>query len=139
VLFGKWFIPAILLVFSSALYAASEEEKLIQRISPAGSVCMIGDACAGSAPVASAGGASGPNDPEQIYNTYCVACHGSGANNSPIMGDAAAWAPRLDKEWTPFTRMPSTASITAQCLPKGFVWPVLMKLSRLPSTISFLR
>jgi len=97
VLFGKWFIPAILLVFSSALYAASEEEKLIQRISPAGSVCMIGDACAGSAPVAYAGGASGPNDPEQIYNTYCVACHGSGANNSPIMGDAAAWAPRLDK------------------------------------------
>jgi cytochrome c5 len=89
-------VAAFLLVFSGALFAASND-KIIERIAPAGSVCMIGDSCAGGVSVASAGGAAGALDPEQTYNTYCVACHGTGANNSPVLGDAAAWQPRIDK------------------------------------------
>lgn len=96
---GKWLIAAFALVFSGVLFAADDDiEDIIERISPAGSVCLIGDACAGGATVASSGGAGGgPTDPVQIYNTYCVACHGSGANNSPVLGDAAAWQPRIEK------------------------------------------
>ena len=31
------------------------------------------------------------------YNKSCVVCHASGAANAPKTGDAAAWAPRLEK------------------------------------------
>ena len=93
---GKWLMAAIMMVFSGLLFAASDD-KIIERIAPAGSVCVVGDSCAGGLAVASTAGNSASQDPQQTYNTYCVACHGSGANNSPIMGDAAAWQPRLEK------------------------------------------
>jgi len=92
---GKWLI-AVLVLFSGALFAASDDD-IAERIAPPGSVCLIGDSCASGVTVASSGGGSGPSDPQEIYNTYCVACHGSGANNSPILGDAAAWEPRIEK------------------------------------------
>jgi cytochrome c5 len=97
---GKWLISTLVLMFSGVLFAASDDasfDDIIERITPPGSVCLVGDACASGVTVASAGGGNGPQDPMQIYNTFCVACHGSGANNSPIMGDAAAWQPRLEK------------------------------------------
>lgn len=90
-------LTAAVLILPGLLWAASDNEDIIRRIAPAGSVCIVGDACAGSATVGSAGGSGGPQDPEQIYNTYCVACHGTGANNAPVMGDAEAWQPRIDK------------------------------------------
>ena len=31
------------------------------------------------------------------YNKSCAVCHASGAANAPKTGDAAAWAPRLEK------------------------------------------
>ena len=31
------------------------------------------------------------------YNKACMACHASGAAGAPKVGDAAAWAPRLEK------------------------------------------
>ncbi|MBA53906.1 MAG: hypothetical protein CMK89_05570 [Pseudomonadales bacterium] len=30
------------------------------------------------------------------YNTYCMACHGTGAAGAPKTGDTAAWAPRIE-------------------------------------------
>ena len=44
------------------------------------------------AKVAAAGGV---RSGEQIYNSICVACHGSGAAGAPKKGDKAAWAPRI--------------------------------------------
>ena len=38
---------------------------------------------------------SGPRTAEQIYNSVCAACHGTGAAGAPKKGDRAAWAPRL--------------------------------------------
>ncbi|MEI8264947.1 MAG: c-type cytochrome [Betaproteobacteria bacterium] len=32
---------------------------------------------------------------EQVYQTACVACHGSGAAGAPKLGDAGAWAARI--------------------------------------------
>lgn len=32
-----------------------------------------------------------------LYNKSCMACHMSGAAGAPKTGDAAAWAPRLEK------------------------------------------
>lgn len=34
---------------------------------------------------------------EQIYTTYCQACHATGAAGAPKLGDKAAWAPRIEK------------------------------------------
>ncbi len=34
---------------------------------------------------------SGP----QVYNAACLACHGAGVGGAPILGDVAAWAPRI--------------------------------------------
>lgn len=48
-----------------------------------------------SAPAAAAAG--GARSGEQVYGATCVACHGSGAMGAPKIGDAAAWAPRIDK------------------------------------------
>jgi len=98
---GKAIITTILtaavLMLPGILSAASDNDDIIRRIAPAGDVCVIGDACAGSATVASSGSGGGPEDPEQIYNTYCMACHATGANNAPVMGDAEAWKPHIDK------------------------------------------
>ena len=34
---------------------------------------------------------------EQIFARACSACHGSGTNGAPKIGDSAAWRPRLEK------------------------------------------
>lgn len=33
----------------------------------------------------------------ELYNKQCMACHASGLLNAPKYGDAAAWAPRIEK------------------------------------------
>ena len=58
---------------------------------PVGELCMAGDACA-AAPVTVV---SGPRTGEGIYQTKCIACHGSGAAGAPKVGDNAAWSARL--------------------------------------------
>lgn len=34
---------------------------------------------------------------DAVYNTTCVACHGSGLAGAPKTGDKAAWSPRIAK------------------------------------------
>ena len=34
---------------------------------------------------------------EQVYSTFCFACHTTGVSGAPLLGDAAAWEPRLAK------------------------------------------
>ncbi len=51
-------------------------------------------AVAGAAPAA--GAAVDPNTKgKEIYNSTCVACHGTGAAGAPKFGDKADWAPRI--------------------------------------------
>jgi cytochrome c5 len=55
---------------------------------------MAGDnSCGGAAASASAGPRSG----EEVYNAACMACHATGAAGAPMLGDVAAWAPRIAK------------------------------------------
>lgn len=46
---------------------------------------------------ASAGDGDDGRSGEQVYNTTCVACHGTGASGAPKLGDTEAWAPRIEK------------------------------------------
>lgn len=57
---------------------------------------------AGGAEGGAAGGeAAAAADPaavgKKIYDTACVACHAAGVAGAPILGDKAAWAPRIAK------------------------------------------
>src|SRR5690554_2473092 len=57
-------------------------EKIVERIKPVGTVCA-GSECAGPTAAASSGARSG----EAVYNSACVACHGSGLLDAPKKGD----------------------------------------------------
>lgn len=78
---------------------AEYRQAVAERIRPVGEVYRPGEAHAEPArsvtaapepkPVAAA--LSGP----QVYNSACIACHAAGVAGAPIVGDAAAWAPRI--------------------------------------------
>jgi cytochrome c5 len=36
-------------------------------------------------------------DPETVYNTYCMACHTTGAAGAPVIGEVSDWEPRIAK------------------------------------------
>ncbi|MBV1915870.1 MAG: c-type cytochrome [Pseudomonadales bacterium] len=110
---------AILLLVGSGFVLASDDE-ILQRIQPAGSVCIEGQDCKAptarkaviaseaapadepasveeTAPAAemevAATGATG----EETYKKSCAMCHAGGTAGAPKLGDGAAWAARSEK------------------------------------------
>lgn len=84
------------LAVSALVYAVDRDNALIERIRPAGSLCLAGDECGSAAPVV----ASGPRDGKAVYDTSCFACHGAGVLGAPRLANAADWTDRLDKGFT---------------------------------------
>jgi len=84
-------VTAIGLSLSVQALTDKQKEQIAERIKPAGSVCLQGDATCGAAAAAS----SGPRSGDDVYKTSCMACHDTGAAGAPKKGDKAAWAPRL--------------------------------------------
>lgn len=66
------------------------DEAIAERIKPVGKVHIAGAEAASAA-------ASGPRSGEQVYNTFCSACHGTGALGAPKHNDPAAWGPRVEQ------------------------------------------
>ena|SRR5688572_4318345 len=73
--------------FTSEADKATDAASVSERIKPVAEV----EVAQGSA---TTGGAI---NAEQIVNTSCAACHGTGALNSPKIGDKSAWGPRISK------------------------------------------
>ena len=88
-------ISGLLVVMSALTAAATSDDEIRDRLQPAGSVCLIGDSCAGASAVASS--PSGTRDAASIYQTFCVACHATGVSESPILGNAEQWEARVAK------------------------------------------
>lgn len=65
--------------------AANDEATVTERIKPVGEVVVTAAPAAAGVPLTG----------EQVVTQSCSACHGTGALNSPKLGDAAAWAPRI--------------------------------------------
>lgn len=73
------------------LKLSEKQEKLVsERLAPVGEVALASEA--GSA---SAGSASGPRSSEEIYNSKCIACHGTGVAGAPKLGVASDWENRI--------------------------------------------
>ncbi len=81
--------------------AEEYQEAIAERIRPLSEVYMPGEAVAAARPAATA-----PETPEpvatamtgpQVYNSACIACHGTGVGGAPMVGDATAWEPRVSK------------------------------------------
>jgi len=64
--------------------AAMTSERIAERIKPVSGIEV-------GAPAAPAGARSG----ESIVKTTCSACHASGVQNAPKIGNQADWAPRI--------------------------------------------
>ena len=73
------------------------EEIVVENIKPVGEVYIAGESEPEAAPAADAAATAdaGAKSGEQVYNSNCVACHGTGAAGAPKLGDTAAWAPRI--------------------------------------------
>ena len=76
---------------------ASVEDEIRARIQPVGEVCLQGEECgeAAAAPAASAN--AGARSGSEVYDSACMACHATGAAGAPVVGNAEAWAPRIEK------------------------------------------
>jgi len=72
----------------------AQEDTVAQRIAPVGDVYLDGEIVTAETKKSSTPTAA-PRTAEKIYNTYCMACHATGAAGAPIKGDAAAWQPRI--------------------------------------------
>lgn len=78
---------------------AEYQEAVAERIRPLGDVYLPGEEQEASAPTVATA-----TEPEpvatlmtgpQVYNAACNACHGNGVGGAPVVGDVAAWAPRI--------------------------------------------
>lgn len=84
-----------LLNISIASFAQDfSEDALARRIAPVGDVYLNGE-FATVETANSLAQTSVPRTAEKIYNTYCMACHATGAVGAPVKGDADAWQPRI--------------------------------------------
>ncbi|MGO1693254.1 MAG: c-type cytochrome [Marinobacter sp.] len=94
----KRVLAVVLLGFGITAGAAmaSVEDEIRARIQPVGEVCLQGDEC-GEAAAASETASSGPRSGSEVYDSVCMACHTTGAAGAPVIGDAGAWAPRIDQ------------------------------------------
>jgi cytochrome c5 len=101
-------VLAVILYFVAGYMSGSVDEYqpkevVLENIKPVGQVYIAGQPGAPEATAAepaAAGGeaaAAGPKSGEQVYQSSCMACHGTGAAGAPKLGDAAAWAPRIAK------------------------------------------
>ena len=68
------------------------QSAIAERIAPVGEVYLDGEIAVTSA---STSEPSGPRSGEKIYQTYCIACHSTGAAGAPIKGNAKQWQPRV--------------------------------------------
>lgn len=77
--------------------AASLEEQIQERIHPIGNVCVAGQECGEGGAAMAAVSSGEPRSADEVYSAACAACHDTGAAGAPTLGDASAWAPRIEK------------------------------------------
>ena len=80
---------------SEALEDPLLQTAVAERIAPVGKVAISGEDNSAVEEKAAAPVALKDMPGEEVFNTTCVACHGSGLAGAPKVGDKGAWAPRI--------------------------------------------
>ncbi len=90
---------------ASAISSRTQEVEVLQdpmlqasvneRIAPVGKVAISGEDNSAVEEKVEAPAELKELPGEEVYNTTCVACHGSGLAGAPKIGDKAAWAARI--------------------------------------------
>ncbi|GAA6135382.1 cytochrome c5 family protein [Oceaniserpentilla sp. 4NH20-0058] len=88
-------MTSMLVLALSAIVSTASASTIEERIAPVGAVCVAGTECAAAGKAAAT--KSGPRSSSDIFNTYCTACHGTGAMGAPKSGDKGVWKDRLAK------------------------------------------
>lgn len=70
-----------------------QKTEMTERLAPVGKVVLEKDV--GSAPVAAA--SAEPRSGEDVYNSKCTICHGSGAGGAPKTDVADQWTARIEQ------------------------------------------
>jgi len=74
-----------------------QKEAVTLRLQAIEKVALVGDKKAeAAAPVAEVKAEPVALDGESIVKTTCLACHGTGVLNAPLIGNMEMWQPRLD-------------------------------------------
>lgn len=74
----------------------NQEQQVMETLKPVGEVTLESEVVAVAPAIDTAAGGE-PRSGEEIYNKSCTTCHSTGAAGAPKLGDAAAWAPRLEQ------------------------------------------
>ena len=74
-----------------------QAQSIEEQIAPVGTVKVAGDSAGNGGETAAAADSGAARSGSDIYNNFCIACHGSGVAGAPKTGDQAAWAPRAEK------------------------------------------
>jgi cytochrome c5 len=75
------------MALTASVQAATDNEAIIERIKPVGSVCVQGDEnCGGAAAAVADAGAAGGRSGADVYGASCAACHASGVLGAPKFG-----------------------------------------------------
>jgi cytochrome c5 len=94
VLFGLLAVTAGVTALAQLVPPGTSDD-IRERMRPVGELCRAGDDCAIGAGQPGAEMAAGPQAPDQIYGQFCGTCHAAGVAGAPVLGDVAAWQPRL--------------------------------------------
>lgn len=90
-------LATALLSVAPLMAADMSEPAITERIQPVGKVYLEGDLPEVMTASAEPAAASGPRDGAMVYQSACVACHGTGASGAPIKGNAEQWGPRVEQ------------------------------------------
>ncbi len=80
-------------VGTASAIAPGTEDEIRSRLEPVAQLCRAGDDCG----VVVAAAPTEPRSGEEVYNSFCFACHATGVGGAPLVGDVAAWEPRVAK------------------------------------------
>lgn len=72
------------------------DDQIRERLQPFGEVCVAGAECAGVVVAASTSGGQARSG-QQVYDSFCFACHAAGVSGAPKFGNTEEWGPRLEK------------------------------------------